>query len=173
MDDLQRHLIAIGKVASNFALLELLTSHLCRGFLGTDPLANEVVTRNLSYGRLLDVVGGLAALRLPEGNARKEVFRILQLAQDAATARNQILHSPYAAPDEDGEPSGSVLMRVARRASRKKGLLPSETDEGTADIEQAVGQIHHVIDQIHTIADVVQRDAPQVAARLREMPTIG
>lgn len=169
----ERHLIAIGKVASNFALLELFTSHVCRAFLGTDALANEVVTRNLNYSRLLDVIGGLAVLRLPEGEPRREVFRVLDLAQEAATLRNKILHSAYAAPDEEGEPSGSVLMRVHRRSSRKKGLHPAETNEGTSDIEHAVGQIRQVLDELAKISDVVEHVAPDIASRLRETPTIG
>ncbi|HEX2294054.1 MAG TPA: hypothetical protein VHN37_01960 [Actinomycetota bacterium] len=170
--DFQRHLIAIGKVASNFALLEVMTSHLCRAFLGTNAAATEVISRNVTYGRLLDVIGGLAILRLPEGEARKELFRVLQLAQNAATARNNILHSPYAAPDE-GAPGGDVLKRVHRRATRTKGLLPSETNEGTAEIEQTVPQIHQVVAEIQSLADVLDEAAPDVAARLREMPTLG
>lgn len=173
MQDFERHLVAIGKVASNFALLEVMAGHLCGALLGTDPNAALVVTTNLNFARVLDVAGGLAHLRVADPAARGEIFRVLQLAQEAAIVRNQILHSPYAAPDDEGEPSDDVLKRVHLRSSRKKGLTSTVTDEGTDQIEAAVKQIHQAIQEIQQLPDSLDQAAPTVAQRLRELPTLG
>ncbi len=92
------HYAAIGKVASNWAVLERLIDSAIWGLSGADDEEGACLTAQLtSIGRRLDVFNSLIRLRKGSAELMGQINTFARKANEAARRRNRIVHDPWVA----------------------------------------------------------------------------
>jgi hypothetical protein len=116
------HLRAIGKVVTNFAILEHEISWFIWILLGlkTGVDAQElaqILTSELRFRNLIDLFGALYRHRVDEPARIEELKSLLGSLNEASKKRNIIVHSIWGAGS-----TGNQITRIKTTAKAKKGL---------------------------------------------------
>ncbi len=111
------HLRAIGQITANFAVLELVVSLSAWSLIGSDQTLGQIITAELSFRKLLDLLSNLYRLRVNHPQLTEELDGLIAQAAQAEEKRNVITHSYWAAGD-----THETSTRVKMTAKRYKGL---------------------------------------------------
>jgi len=111
------HLRAIGRITANFALLELMVSFCVWQLIGSDQRLGQIITAELSFRKLLDLLSSLFRHRVSDPQLIEELNGLIAEAAQAEEKRNLITHSYWAASD-----TRETITRAKMTARRYGGL---------------------------------------------------
>jgi hypothetical protein len=127
--------VALGKVTAEFASLEHSLKVLAGLLLHkTDQELGQIVTAQLSFRSLLDLVGSLALYRVSDDPAHGEIDELLSRAERVEKRRNRVTHSDWG-PATVREPDREKRARFKTTARRAKGLSFELENMSPTDVE--------------------------------------
>jgi hypothetical protein len=136
----EEHYAAIGKVASNWAVLERLIDSAIWGLSGADDEEGACLTAQLgSIGRRLDAFNSLIRLRKGSDELMSQINTFTRKANEAARRRNRIIHDPWVAERHTLVPHRFQITADPVPVFRYK-VMP--TDEVIAVVEEIADLIN-------------------------------
>jgi len=142
----EEHLVALGRVTANFSQLEDELNRLAWDLVG-DFIVGQIVTAELSFKALLNLVSALGRHRLGEAALMTELQEAIAKAATAEDERNVIIHSIWFAGHTNDD-----VHRVKITAKRKVGRRVQSEQVSPADIEkvaQHLAEATFVVMQVH------------------------
>lgn len=122
--------LALGEVTATFATLEQWLKLLAGLLISRDDQElGQIVTAQLPFRGLIDLVSSLALYRYGDGPRRREIEAILSAAGQVEQRRNQVTHSDWGPGRTPGK-----RIRVKQTARKGKGLFLALEDMSAADI---------------------------------------
>ncbi len=98
----ETHLKAIGNIAVSFALLETLLASTLHLFIGAAQPIGHMVTAQLSFKRMVDLLGALIQARFKNHDELAEWTPLIKRLHRAEVERNIIMHSFWVAGNSQG-----------------------------------------------------------------------
>lgn len=92
----------IGKIASEWAWVELLLAEMLARFCQADPGAMYVVTQSVSGSTMTDWLRTLTQIKVKDLTSCKAILDLLTEIDDARTERNTVVHGVWKAHQEPG-----------------------------------------------------------------------
>jgi hypothetical protein len=124
-------LVELGRVTETFATLEYSLKALAGALVNReDEALGRIVTAQLSFRALLDLVGSLARYRLSGSPLLDEIVNALRHAEKVEQRRNEVTHSDLS-PLLPGHTNAVRSKHVARM---KKGLVQFFEEMTPADV---------------------------------------
>lgn len=132
LDD--EELRSVGRLAADFAALELLTTSMVWRLLGTDEDAARQITSHLTHDALLDLGRRLGRVRLT-GQPLNEFEAWLDAVTKLNERRDALIHAPWAS--DVGETSGLMNLDLFQGKFRKLPFDRAEFDRLAGDVQSA------------------------------------
>ncbi len=133
------YLEPLGQITANFSDLEADLAGLVWSLIGEDKKIGQIVTAQLSFSKLLDILSSLFRHTSDDDNLISELDGLIKQAQKIGEKRNRYVHSVWFS----GHPN--TLRRVKLKASRKKGLRMEEEDINVEELRQFGNEIFSFI----------------------------
>jgi len=133
-------LIGLGKITGNFAYLEAVVSFFVWELVD-DQQIGQIVTSQLSFDRLLNVLGALYRYRSKCEGKIDELMELLKEASEAEQNRNKITHSVWGFNEEG-------FSRMKFSVNRKKGARLQYEDIFAEDLNRIADEISEVANRI-------------------------
>jgi len=111
------HLRALGKITTNFAMLEEVVSVCIWGLIGEEQRLGRVITTELSFSRKVDLLSSLYRYRINSAEKLSELNELLNQLALAEEKRNSITHSHWGAGS-----TKQTITRIKATAKRGAGL---------------------------------------------------
>lgn len=92
----------IGKIASEWAWVEMLLGEALAHFCHADPGSMYVITHNVSVATQTDWLRTLTEIQVKDATTKKVILDLLGEVDDARTERNTIVHGTWRAHHEPG-----------------------------------------------------------------------
>jgi hypothetical protein len=92
----------IGKIASEWAWVEMLLGEMLAHFCHADPGSMYVITHNVSVATQTDWLRTLAEIQVKDETTKKVILDLLNEVDGARTERNTIVHGVWRAHSEAG-----------------------------------------------------------------------
>jgi hypothetical protein len=157
----EEHYAAIGKVASNWAVLERLIDSAIWGLLGANDEDGACLTAQLaSIGRRLDAFNSLIRLRKGSDELMSQINAFPRKANEAARKRNRIVHDPWVAERHTLVPHRFQITADPVPVFQYKAML---TDEASSVVEE-------IADLIREFDRLVREDVIRELGPLRKTP---
>jgi hypothetical protein len=157
----EEHYAAIGKVASNWAVLERLIDSAIWGLSGADDEEGACLTAQLpSIGRRLDTFNSLIRLRKGSAELMSQINIFTRKANEAARRRNRIVHDPWGAERHTLLPHRFQITADPIPVFRYKAV---PTDEVIKVVEE-------IADLINEFDRFVREDVIRELGSLRKTP---
>jgi hypothetical protein len=125
---------SVGRLAADFAALELLTTSMVWRLLGTDEEAARQITAHLTHEALLDLGRRLGRLRLV-GQPLDDFDAWLDNVARLTERRDALIHAPWAS--DVGETSGLMNLDLFQGKFRKLPFDPAEFERLAGDVQSA------------------------------------
>jgi hypothetical protein len=125
---------SVGRLAADFAALELLTASMVWRLLGTDKDAARQITSHLTHDDLLDLGRRLGRLRLT-GQPLENFEGWLDTIATLGERRGTLIHAPWAS--DVGETSGLMNLDLFQGKFRKLPFDRAEFDRLAGDVRSA------------------------------------
>ena len=123
----ERAVEAIGKVCVEFQRLETLLKVAIGDLLGSDHRLGMIVTAQLSFKGILDLLGALFEHRFNDPAQQKKLEKFLGQCRAAEDRRNQVIHSHWEPDTFTGK--GAVRRKsTARRKLKTEQQVLSQAD---------------------------------------------
>lgn len=116
MNKKQKFFASLGLISANFQCLEKYMEFLAWGLIGDDQEIGQIVTSQMSFIRLCDLLSSLIRYRSKNPELVKELDEIIKKASEVEEARNKVIHSCWFG-DLD-----TKILRVKITAKGKVGL---------------------------------------------------
>jgi hypothetical protein len=116
MSKKKRFLEALGLISANFQCLEMYMQIFAWDLIGEDQNVGQIVTSQLSFQRLCDLLVSLFKYRTKDSRLIQELERLVKRASEVAGQRDVAIHSCWAGDLE------TEILRVKMTAKRKSGL---------------------------------------------------
>ena len=124
------HLRAIGQITANFAMLELTVRFSVWSLIGLDQRLGQLITADLSFRKLLDLLSNLYRYRVDDPQVIEELDGLIAEAAQAEEKRNLITHSFWAAGD-----THETTTRVKMTVKRYRGLKQQSQQMSVQDLD--------------------------------------
>ena len=92
----------IGKIASEWAWVEMLLGEMLAHFCSADHGAMYVITHNVSVATQTDWLRTLTEIQVKDDATKKVILELLNRVDDARTERNTVVHGTWRAHAERG-----------------------------------------------------------------------
>lgn len=151
---------AVGEIAIAFGNLELFLAVTIWQLLGVaDKVVEQLaqaITAEMSFDRKVHALASMYKIRFPADAASAEFEQLLARLFEAQNLRNQVLHSSWPVPGDDGE-----IIRIKSSAKSRKGLRNRATVVRAKDIVDVVALIHDVGHDLARLGlDKIQKRMP-------------
>jgi hypothetical protein len=155
------HYAAVGKVASNWAVLERLIDSAIWGLASVDDIPGACLTSQFpSIGRRLDAFSALLRIRDATDALMKKVGQFTKAANDLQRERNRIMHDPWVLDKETGVPHRFQITADPRPVFKYRAVP-------TADVLSIVDKIASLIDDFDNL---IRQDVIGELGSLRKTP---
>lgn len=138
-----------GRISVSFQALEMSMALLTWSMIGSNSYVGQIVTSQLSFRRLCDLLTVLFRFRITDAALVEELEDIVRRASDAEGRRNIVVHSVWLVDDEGSS------SRLKIKSERKKGL--------SVDLQDMDAKA------LHEIADVIERLAEELTQFIRKL----
>ena len=129
---------AIGLISVNFQCLEKSMEFFAWALIGEDQEIGQIVTSQISFNRLCDLIGSLFRYRAGGSGLVKELDGLIKRASKVAEERDRVIHSNWAGDLE------SSILRVKITAKRETGLKHQYEYTDPNDLLKIGGSIEQV-----------------------------
>lgn len=116
------HCLAIGKISVAFAELEAWVSFFVWQLIGPDQFVGQMVTAEMSFSRMLDLLSSLFQHRCKNTQEINDLKVLISRISSLEQKRNMVQHSLFI--QQSTNPSEATRLKIT--AKRKKGLLHSQ-----------------------------------------------
>jgi hypothetical protein len=130
---------ALGQISADFQLLEETMSSFILDLIGAEPDVAEIITSELSFRKLVDLLSALFKHQVRNERKIVEMERLLARANSVAQKRNIIIHSGWAWGKTEG-----TVTRLKTTAKQKHGLRVQAIEMNTAMLKQIADEIAEV-----------------------------
>lgn len=127
---------ALGQITADFQLLEETISSLILDLIGADPDVAEIITSELSFRKLVDLLSALFKHQVRNERKIVEMERLLTRANAVEQKRNTIIHSGWTWGGTD-----ETITRVKTTAKQKHGLRVHTVEMNTGMLKQIADEI--------------------------------
>jgi hypothetical protein len=127
---------ALGQITANFTILEDFLKSLITDLIGYDSTIAKIITCELSFRKLVDLLATISAYRIADEEKLKTMKQIISRAGEVENKRNTVVHSGWTF----GRSAGSVT-RIKTTAKRKHGLRSHEEPMETATLYAIADEI--------------------------------
>ena len=141
-----KHLTALGRVTAFFSQLEDELCRLAWRLLGTEPTVGQIVTAELSFKGLLNLIGCLGQHRFGGQPLMAELEAALTQCAKVEEDRNVLIHSNWFAGQTDDD-----VHRIKITAKRKSGrrvqfqqIQPEEIEK----VAQRIAETTFLVNQV-------------------------
>lgn len=138
----------LGRVVVAGTGLEFMASQTAWMLLGRGPQFGDAITRRMPLSQVLRLVGDLAGLQL-SGDLKSQAEAAVRRAQQAASLRNEFIHSVWVTEHNGDGSFNHGRLRVNRDRSNDAGFRLE--DATLNDIDEAVDEINGASDQLGEI----------------------
>jgi hypothetical protein len=141
------HYTAIGKIASNWAALELIINSVIWCLAGVDDEAGACITANIFTidGRLKTLIA-LMKLRGAEQAIVTDLNRFANDSREIANKRNRIVHDPWAAEFPTGTPHHFQITADRNLVFGYKPMETSSVNEVVDEIAEFINRLTEILD---------------------------
>jgi hypothetical protein len=130
------HKKELGRLCINFQYLEVNICLLTWSLIGANQTVGQIITTNMSFSRICDILVGLSKYRFGEdASTTTTIVKLVKQASHIEQERNKFIHSYWITDDS----SGSV-GRFKFSLNRNKGF-----DESHPDVD--VQQLREIADE--------------------------
>ena len=112
----KQFLMALGLISVNFQCLEKHMEFFAWSLIGEDQEIGQIVTSQISFNRLCDLIGSLFRYRARGSGLVKELDGLIKRASEVVEERDRVIHSSWFGDLE------SSILRVKITAKSKTGL---------------------------------------------------
>jgi len=128
---------ALGSITVSFSTLELFISYFVWGLIGPDPKLGKIITSQMSFSRLLDLLSSLFKYRVHDDKKIETLKDLVTKAGQAEEKRNTYVHSSWWI--EYGKISRSKIT-----AKRKNGFNQQIQDISIKELKEEADFITNV-----------------------------
>jgi len=134
---------ALGRITANFQLLEMLLASWTGALIKTDQAAGFMITSQLSFRRLCELMGTMFRHRITDAEARSVMERLLKRAAKIEERRNAFIHSTWSDPDQQ--------LKTARGKLKlsKDGVILHTERLSSAQMNQVGDSISDLIKELN------------------------
>ncbi len=153
-EDLRPMWEAVGRMTSDFAVLEVLIHHLVWALIGYGNASSGVVTKEMSFGQLRQLTKRLVGAGLPSDKGRrKRISELLEPLKRLNEDRNKFTHSLVASGK-----IGLTLTRV-RQVLKTTRYKDATKEVSVSEVEELIGRCHSLIrDVAELLGEIAWRD---------------
>jgi len=127
---------ALGQISADFQILEDVISSFILDLMGAEPDVSEIITSELSFRKLIDLLGALFKHQVRNERKIVEMQRLLARANAVEQKRNAIIHSAWTWGKTDG-----TITRIKTTAKQKHGLRVQAVEMNEAMLKRIADEI--------------------------------
>jgi hypothetical protein len=142
-----KHLNALGRVTAYFSQLEDELCRLAWSLLGAEPAVGQIVTAELSFKGLLNLIGCLGQHRFADQPLMTQLEDALKRAVQVEEERNVLIHSAWFA----GETNDQVhrIKITAKRKSGRRVQIEQVQPQDIEEVAQRIAETTFVVSQVN------------------------
>ena len=127
---------ALGQITADFQVLEETISSFILDLIGAEPDVGEIITSELSFRKLIDLLSALFKHQVRNDTKIAEMERLVLRANVVEQKRNTIIHSGWALGNTD-----ETITRVKTTAKQRHGLRVQSVEMDTVMLKQIADEI--------------------------------
>lgn len=130
------HLISLGQINVNFALLEQALKAFIERMIGRDHMIGQIVSAELSFKGLVSLTASLYKYRIHDSKKVEDLRKLLGQVLQAEEQRNLIVHSSWGMTTSDDTPPKTTVHRGRLTARLKKGYHYQHEEMSADDLDK-------------------------------------
>ena len=155
----QNHAEAIGRMCIAFSSLEGQLKFMVGKLVGIDQIVGQIITAELSFRNILNLLGSLYKHRTNDNDFRKKVDDLLKNISNLEQNRNSLIHSTYGLTKDP-----ETIARFKNTARMKHGLKNNfdiitieQIDHLVVEIENANSEVINLFLEYAEKNDIIDR----------------